>query len=364
MNSLTFAGSRSILESLRAGPGRAAHETIDDMGDGGDLHDRRAPLRPDQADSSPPGNGRPSASLRRSSSAAGSRTARPGSSPGKALADHLAGRGGAASQYGVKDVSVHRFKPSSPDKTDGRRGIHPRGVPDGIGRGRLRSILDSSDGAPKRPRPPWPSPMRSASDRAVLVKGYAYVEIRAKGLERAELERLAAAAAGRIGLPSEPPPPGIVRLPRADLIPGSERYIKGDIAAGAESPLLEPGFLGFPGGNEPGLCGAIRPRRQQAHRRGIRRSAGGAHGTRARALQGIPRGRPGRGRPRGRSRRLGRHCLFRVSGKIAVLIIGEPDRATADARLLEALADSPIRTDASAAGGLRTVNPETSGPRA
>lgn len=257
---------------------------------------------------------------------------------GKALAEYLAGRGATALQYGVKDLSVHRFKPSSRTKrTPGREFtlevFRMDSAADAFG------LFSFERRSTEAALPAVAVPNAIGSDRAVLAKGYAYLEIRAKGCERAEIEKLAAAAARRIGLPFEPPPPGIVRLPRTNLVPGSERYIKGDIAAGAETPFLNRDFWGFRAGTSRGYAARYAPGDSKLI---VVEFAEAPEGLTGHALalfkEYLEDVREGDGLVVG-SDVSGGACLFRLSGKIAVLIIGEPDRATADARLLEVLAE-------------------------
>ncbi len=262
---------------------------------------------------------------------------------GKALAGHLGNSAGAALQYGVKEISVHRFRPATrTKKTAGREFtlevFRMASAADAFGLFSFeRRSTDSAS-------PVVIAPNLIGEDRAALVKGYAYVEIHAKSCDRAEIERLASAAAKRIGLPAEPPPPGISRLPRANLVAGSERYIRGDIAAGAESPLLNRDFWGFRAGTSRGYAARYAPKDSKLivvefaeTPEGLSESALALfkeYLEDARVEDGIVSG----------TDILGGACLFRASGKTSALIIGETDRATAHARLSEALAE-PGATD-------------------
>jgi hypothetical protein len=261
---------------------------------------------------------------------------------GKALVDHLGSRAGEALQYGVKDVSVHRFKPAVRKKTTAGREFaleifRMGSSADAFGLFSLaRRNADRASAAVLAPNV-------IGAERAAFVKGIAFVEIRAKGCEEADIERLAAAAAKKINLPVEPPPPGIARLPRANLVPGSERYIRGDIAAGAESPLLNRDFWGFRAGTSRGYTARYAPGDSKIivveftqtpealvktafalfreYLEDVREEGGFVAG--ADVSGGV--------------------CLFGVSGKTAALIIGESDPAAARARLSEALAEPADR---------------------
>lgn len=256
---------------------------------------------------------------------------------GKALTAHLAGRGGAAQQYGVKDISVHRFKPANRTKrTAGREFtlevFRMDSAADAFG------LFSYERRSPESASPSLDVPNAVGADRAILVKGYAYVEIRAKGCEGPEIEKLAASAAQRIGLPSEPPPAGLVRLPRSNIVPGSERYIKGDIAAGAETPFLNRDFWGFRAGTSRGYAARYAPRDSKVIVVEFTEAPEGLTGN-ALALfkEYLEDVREGDGLVAGADVS-GGICLFRLAGNMAVLIIGEPDRATADARLSEVMA--------------------------
>lgn len=262
---------------------------------------------------------------------------------GKALVDHLGARAGAALQYGVKELSVHRFKPAARTKKTGGREITLEVL-------RMDSSADafglfslgrrSEDEA----SPSLSVPNVIGPERAAFVKGAAYVEIRAKGCEEADLEKIAASASKRINLPVEPLPAGIIRLPKADLIQGSERYIKGDIAAGAESPLLNREFWGFRAGTSRGYAARYAPDDSKIivvefaeTPEGLEKSVFSLFREYLEDVQeenGIVAGADVSGGV----------CLFAVAGKTAVLIIGESDPAVARTRLSDGLAGADGRS--------------------
>jgi hypothetical protein len=256
---------------------------------------------------------------------------------GKALVAYLDGAAGAALQYGVKDVSVHRFRPAARTKKNAGREFtlelfRMDSPADAFGLFSLgRRNADRASAAVAAPNVTGP-------DRAAFVKGYVYVNIRANGCKEADIEKIAASAAKRIGLPAGPPPPGIAGLPRSNLVPGSERYIRGNIAAGAESPLLNRDFWGFRTGTSQAFTARYAPKDSKLI---VVEFAELPEGLVLKALElfkeyledvreedGVVAG----------ADVVGGVCLFGVSGKIAALIIGEPDPGTARARLREALA--------------------------
>jgi hypothetical protein len=257
---------------------------------------------------------------------------------GKALVAYLGGAADVALQYGVKDVSVHRFRPAArTKKTAGREFtlelFRMDSAADAFGLFSLgRRNADRASAAVAAPNVTGP-------DRAAFVKGYVYVNIRTKGCEEVDVEKIAAAAAKRIGLPADPPPPGIAGLPRSNIVPGSERYIRGNITAGAESPLLNRDFWGFRTGTSRAFTARYRPKDSKLIvvefvelPEGLARSAlelFKEYLEDVREEGGVVTG----------ADVAGGVCLFGVSGKTAALIIGEPDPGIARARLSEALAE-------------------------
>jgi hypothetical protein len=256
---------------------------------------------------------------------------------GKVLADYLGAAAGVALQYGVKDISIHRFRPAArTKKTAGQEFTlelyRMDSSADAFGLFSLgRRNADRASAAVAAPNVTGP-------DRSAFVKGYVYVNIRANGCKEADIERIAASAAKRISLPADPPPPGIAGLPRSNLVPGSERYIRGDIAAGAESPLLNRDFWGFRTGTSRAFTARYAP---QDSKLIVVEFAELPEGLVRNALElfkeyledvreegGVVAG----------ADVAGGVCLFGVSGKTAALIIGEPDPGTARTRLQEALA--------------------------
>lgn len=256
---------------------------------------------------------------------------------GKALIAYLGGAADVSLQYGVKDVSVHRFRPAARTKKNAGREFtlelfRMDSPADAFGLFSLgRRNADRTSAAVAAPNAIGP-------DRAAFVKGYVYVNIRTKGCEETDVEKIAVSAAKRIGLPAGPPPPGIAGLPRSNLVPGSERYVRGNIAAGAESPLLNRDFWGFRTGTSRAFTARYAPRDSKLIvvkfaelPEGLARSAlelFREYLEDVREEDGVVAG----------ADVAGNVCLFDVSGKTAALIIGEPDPMTARTRLREALA--------------------------
>ena len=275
---------------------------------------------------------------------------------GKALADLLSVDRRAALQYGVKDLTVHRFKPAVRAKrtagTELTIEVYRMASPeDAFGLFTFdRRITDLASSA-------LPVPNAIGEDHAIFAKSHAFVEILTKGCDQAVIEKLAATVAGKIGLPSASPPHGIAQLPRPNLVPGSERYLKGDIAAGAESPLLNRDFWGFKAGTSRGYAARYAPKDSKLIIVVFAEVPGGlAESVLALFKEYLEDVRQGDGLVVGADVS-GGVCLFRLAGKTAALIIGEPDRAAADARLIEALV-------APGEEGPAAVSPAKSAPKA
>jgi hypothetical protein len=83
-----------------------------------------------------------------------------------------------------------------------------------------------------------------SGSQAALAKGNYYINITGVRATEDELESFAAASSTRIRAASVLPPE-LSLLPSAGLIQGSERYIRGKLAAEGESLLLDSEFWGF-----------------------------------------------------------------------------------------------------------------------
>lgn len=258
---------------------------------------------------------------------------------GKALANHLGSDTGEALPYGVKDISVHRFKPATRTKrTAGREFVlevfRMTSPDDAFGLFSIRRR--SADSA----SPIVAAPNVLGAERAAFIKGDAYIEIRAKGCDQTGIEKIAAAAARRIDLPVGPPPAGIARLPQANIVEGSERYIRGDTAAGAESPLLNRDFWGFRARTSRGYAARYAPKDSKLIVVEFAEAPEGLAENVLTLFQEYLEDVRGENGIVAGADIAGNVCLFGMSGKVAALIIGEPEPAAARARLSEALTES------------------------
>ena len=82
-------------------------------------------------------------------------------------------------------------------------------------------------------------------EQANLVKGDLYVNIVASGCTQAEVEDFAMSLTRKLPAADSPLPQAFSCMPEFNLVPGTERYVCGDVAAAKETPLLGADFWGF-----------------------------------------------------------------------------------------------------------------------
>ncbi len=177
-----------------------------------------------------------------------------------------------------------------------------------------------------------------------LVKGEYVVNILAPECSAREIGEFAAALEPKVPGRGTTKPKGLDWLPRAGLVLGSWRYVRGPLAAQNESSLLEAPFWGFGSATEaysakyglaPAVSKLIIVKFKMApeaaaleenvlavfneYLKDVRREGGLIEGRNA----------------------AGRWFLFKSQGASAALALGDPDRRSALARLDLALARSP-----------------------
>jgi hypothetical protein len=81
-----------------------------------------------------------------------------------------------------------------------------------------------------------------------LVKGDLYINILSSGCTQDEVETFVFSLDRALPAAETPRPQAFSCMPEFNLVPGTERYICGDVAAANESPLLGADFWGFKGG--------------------------------------------------------------------------------------------------------------------
>jgi hypothetical protein len=255
----------------------------------------------------------------------------------KNVTDRLEGSAELFLQYGFTDLAVHRFRPAvQAKKTAGKEialEIYRMETPAdafGIfsvrrsGAEKVSEIIKALN---------WISPARAS-----FVKGNAYINILAMGCEEAEVEKVAAAAAAKINLPGDPVPAEVARLPKTNLVPGSERYIRGGLAAGEESPLLGRDFWGFKAEKSRAVTARYAPKDSKLIVLDLGPEAADVTGLveglfkeyleDVTMADGIVRGEDA----------VGSTFWFGQKGRAAALVLGEPDVEAGKARLTEALA--------------------------
>jgi len=254
----------------------------------------------------------------------------------KNITDRLEGIAELFLQYGFTDLAVHRFRPAGQAKKTAGKEIalevfRMENPTDAFGifsirrsgSERVSEVIKALN---------WISPARAS-----FVKGNAYINILATGCEEAEVEKVAAAAAAKINLPGDPVPPEVARLPKTNLVPGSERYIRGGLAAGAESPFLGRDFWGFKAEKSRAVTARYAPKDSKLIVLDL--------GPEAADLTGLVEGlfkeyleniTMADGLVRGEDA-VGSSFLFEQKGRAAALMLGEPDVEAGKSRLAEAL---------------------------
>jgi len=186
----------------------------------------------------------------------------------------------------------------------------------------------------------WVSPGQGG-----LVKGEYAVNIMAPECTDREIGEFAAALEPKVPGRGTERPKGLDRLPSAGLVPGSRRYIKGPLAAQNESPLLEADFWGFGGTTEAysakyGFAPSISKLVVVEFK-----TATGAATLEESVLavfdEFLLYVRRDGGLVEGRNE-AGRWFLFKAKGAVAALVLGDPGRDAALARLDLALANASI----------------------
>lgn len=268
------------------------------------------------------------------------------------LYGHIDGGAEIVLQYGFRKLAVFRFRraaapaaPAEPEEVDleiywmasgeSAFGWYSTRVEGGEAR---RPGIESDH---------WISP-----GQANLVKGEFIVNILAPECTEEEIGAFAAAVEPKIPGKRTGRPEGVDRLPGEGLVPGSARYIMGPLAAQNESPFLDAAFWGFGGtGGAAGSAGAAAEAYTARYgaapaisklavvRLGTPPPAPGAveDGVRSLFDEYLADVGPDGATLRGRNA-AGRWFFFRREGAFAALVLGDPDRDSAVARLDSALA--------------------------
>lgn len=182
--------------------------------------------------------------------------------------------------------------------------------------------------------------------QAGLVKGDYYVNVLAPGSDEAGIGGFLAQVERHIPGKGTARPKGLEWLPREGMVPSSWHLIKGPLAAQSESPFLDGEFWGFtaagPGRTATEAFSAkygIAPAVSKLVIVELSEGAAAASvdaGIEALFREYLRGAEKKDAVLRGRNE-AGRWFLYKRSGDVAILVLGEPDEAAALGRLHEAL---------------------------
>jgi peptidoglycan/xylan/chitin deacetylase (PgdA/CDA1 family) len=266
-----------------------------------------------------------------------------------ALYGYIDGGAEIVLEYGFRDLSVFKFKPTK--VSGGTKEVALEIYRMASGDAAFGFYSSKLEGDEKG----WPGITPDnwvGQGQANLVKGEYLVNILALECSDREIGEFAAALEPKIPGGGTARPAGMDRLPRAGMVAGSGRYIKGPLAAQNESPFLDGAFWGFGVQEGPGTGEARNTSEAFSAKYGaypaisklvvIKLGRGVTTGSLAEGVLGLFKQylkdvRVQGGLLEGRNE-AGRWFLFESAGTVAVLVLGDPDREAAQARIDQALA--------------------------
>ena len=158
-------------------------------------------------------------------------------------------------QYGFRELTVFKFKPAAatvlPVQKELVLEIYRMGSGEAAFGIYSTKLEGEEEGWPGIESDHWVSPGQGG-----LVKGEYMVNILAPECTGREIGEFAAALEPKIPGKATVRPKGMAWLPRDGMVAGSGRYIKGPLAAQNESPFLEGSFWGFGAGDGEGATEA------------------------------------------------------------------------------------------------------------
>ncbi len=156
-------------------------------------------------------------------------------------------------QYGFRELAVFKFKPAAalPAQKELVLEIYRMESAEAAFGIYSTKLEGEEEGWPGIKSDNWVSPGQGG-----LVKDEYMVNILAPECTGREIGEFAAALEPKIPGKETVRPRGIAWLPRDNMVTGSWRYIKGPLAAQNESPFLEGSFWGFDAGNGEGTTEA------------------------------------------------------------------------------------------------------------
>lgn len=278
------------------------------------------------------------------------------------LYGHINGGAELVLQYGFRELVVHVFEPAR-EGPKAAGASEPPATKEIVleiyrmesGEAAFGLYSTRLEGGEER-RPEVVSDNWITPGQANLVKGEFLANVLASGCTDEEVGAFLAALEQKIPGEGTVRPDGMRRLPVEGMVRGSGRYIKGQLAAQNESPLLEGAFRGF--GEGTAVAYAARYGAAPAVSKLILIEFRGAPGASA-AKTGAQAAHPAApadltekvlavfeeylsdihrdGDTVEGQNQIGRWFLFRAEGRFAALVLGEPDKAAARSRLDEAL---------------------------
>lgn len=160
----------------------------------------------------------------------------------QALSGHLRGAAEIFLQYGFSDLTVRRYRKTNDRKADVTLELYRMNSPlNAFG------VFSIHRGGTEESSPLIPAANWVSSDRVDFARADFYARISGSNVDAADLEQFAAGAAKKIWEKKRLDSVELSWLPDGGLSAGSERYIRGNLAARAESPLLDWEEWGFSG---------------------------------------------------------------------------------------------------------------------
>jgi len=245
--------------------------------------------------------------------------------------------------YGFRELSVFRFKPAADPASSKEIVLEIYRMKSGSSAFGLYStkLEGEEKGWPKIKSDNWISP-----GQASLVKGDFLVNILAPECTDQEIGPFMAAVDLKLPAYRTVRPEGLGRLPREGSVPSSGRHIKGPVAARNESPFLEGDFWGF-GGPEAGASASEAFSAKYGAAPAISKlivvelgkavDASAIDAGVTALFNEYLRGVRQEGALLEGQNEAGRWFLFKRKAAMAVLVLGDPDRAAAVARLEQTL---------------------------
>jgi hypothetical protein len=247
-------------------------------------------------------------------------------------------------QYGFRELAVFKFKSSGVTTLPAQRELVLEIYRMDSGEAAFgiysTKLEGEEEGWPGIKSDNWVGPGQGG-----LVKGEYMVNILAPECTGREIGEFAAALEPKIPGKETVRPKGMAWLPRDGMVDGSWKYIKGPLAAQSESPFLEGSFWGFDAEDRGGATESYSAKYSIAPAVSklviVKFENAPAAGTLDDHVltafkEYLVDVRINGGSVEGKNQ-AGRWVLFKATGAVAALVLSEPDRKAAQARLDAAL---------------------------